>query len=67
MRFAHIKARHRFERLRLRGLSGAREEFHVASTFGRLLSSRNQDARERSVEPKGDGGHFLIAELSECR
>ena len=27
MRFAHLKTHHGFERLRLRGLSGARDEF----------------------------------------
>jgi hypothetical protein len=30
MRFAHLKT-HRFERMRLRGLSGARDEFHLAA------------------------------------
>src|SRR5437899_3675992 len=30
MRFAHLKTHHGFERMRLRGLSGARDEFHVA-------------------------------------
>ena len=29
MRFAHLKTHHRFERMRLRGLSGARDEFHL--------------------------------------
>ena len=28
MPFAHLKTHHRFERMRLRGLSGARDEFH---------------------------------------
>jgi hypothetical protein len=31
MRFAHLKTHHRFERRRLRGLSGARDEFHLAA------------------------------------
>jgi len=31
MRFAHLKSHHGFERLRLRGLSGARDEFHLAA------------------------------------
>jgi len=31
MRFAHLKTHHRFERLRLRGLTGARDEFHLAA------------------------------------
>ncbi|MDQ6867403.1 MAG: transposase [Pseudomonadota bacterium] len=31
MRFAHLKINHRFERTRLRGLTGARDEFHLAA------------------------------------
>jgi len=31
MRFAHLKTHHHFERMRLRGLSGARDEFHLAA------------------------------------
>jgi hypothetical protein len=31
MRFAHLKTHHGFERLRLRGLSGARDEFHLVA------------------------------------
>jgi hypothetical protein len=31
MRFAHLKAHHHFERMRLRGLTGARDEFHLAA------------------------------------
>jgi hypothetical protein len=31
MRFAHLKTHHRFERMRLRGLCGARDEFHLAA------------------------------------
>ena len=31
MRFAHLKTHHGFNRLRLRGLSGARDEFHLAA------------------------------------
>jgi hypothetical protein len=31
MRFAHLKTHHCFERLRLRGLSGARDEVHLAA------------------------------------
>jgi hypothetical protein len=30
MRLAHLKTHHRFERMRLRGLTGARGEFHLA-------------------------------------
>jgi transposase len=32
MRFAHLKTHHRFERMRLRGLTGARDEFHLAAS-----------------------------------
>jgi hypothetical protein len=31
MRFAHLKTHHGFGRMRLRGLSGARDEFHLAA------------------------------------
>ena len=36
MRFAHLKTHHRFERMRLRGLSGARDEFHPAAIVQNL-------------------------------
>jgi transposase len=36
MRFAHLKTHHAFERLRLRGLSGARDEFHLAAIVQNL-------------------------------
>ena len=36
MRFAHLKIHHRFERMRLRGLSGARDEFHLAAVVQNL-------------------------------
>jgi transposase len=36
MRFAHLKTHHRFERLHLRGLSGARDEFHLAAIVQNL-------------------------------
>ncbi len=36
MRFAHLKVHHRFERMRLRGLSGARDEFVLAATVQNL-------------------------------
>ena len=36
MRFAHLKVHHGFERMRLRGLSGARDEFHLAATVQNL-------------------------------
>jgi hypothetical protein len=36
MRFAHLKTDHRFERMRLRILSGARDEFHLAAVAPNL-------------------------------
>src|SRR5437660_6916891 len=36
MRSAHLKTHHGFERLRLRGLSGARDEFHLAAIVQNL-------------------------------
>ena len=36
MRFAHLKTHHRFERLRLGGLSGARDEFHLVAIVQNL-------------------------------
>ena len=36
MRFAHLKTHYRFERMRLRGLSGARDEFHLAAIVQNL-------------------------------
>jgi transposase len=36
MRFAHLKTHHRFERLHLRGLPGARDEFHLAAIVQNL-------------------------------
>jgi Transposase DDE domain len=36
MRFAHLKTHHGFERLRLRGLSGARDEFHLPAIVQNL-------------------------------
>jgi transposase len=36
MRFAHLKTHHGFERMRLRGHSGARDEFHLAAIVQNL-------------------------------
>jgi Transposase DDE domain len=36
MRFAHLKTHHGFERMRLKGLSGARDEFHLAAIVQNL-------------------------------
>jgi hypothetical protein len=55
MRFAHLKTHHGFERLRLRGLSGARDEFHLAAivqnlrTLACVSSGRRQTSRPRQL------------------
>ena len=36
MRFAHLKTHHSFERVRLRGLPGAGDEFHLAAIVQNL-------------------------------
>jgi transposase len=41
MRFAHLKTHHGFERMRLRGLSGARDEFHLAAIVQNLKTLTN--------------------------
>ena len=41
IRFAHLKTHHRFERMRLRGLSGARDEFHLAAIVQNLKTLAN--------------------------
>ena len=42
MRFAHLKTHHRFERMRLRGISGARDEFHLAAIVQNLKTLANR-------------------------
>ncbi len=41
MRFAHLKVQHRFGRMRLRGLTGARDEFHLAAIVQNLKTLAN--------------------------
>jgi transposase len=41
MRFAHLKTHHGFERMRLRGRSGARDEFHLAAIVQNLKTLAN--------------------------
>ena len=41
MRFAHLKTHHGFERMRLRGLFGARDEFHLAAIVQNLKTLAN--------------------------
>jgi transposase len=45
MRFAHLKSQHGFERMRLRGLSGARDEFHLAAIVQNLKTLANYMSR----------------------
>ena len=45
MRFAHLKTHHRFERMRLRGISGARDEFHLAAIVQNLKTLANRLCR----------------------
>jgi len=49
MRFAHLKVHHRFERMRLRGLSGAHDEFLLAAIVQNLKT-----LALRSVGPPPD-------------
>jgi transposase len=42
MRFAHLKTHHRFKRMRLRGLAGARDEFHLAAIAQNLKTLASQ-------------------------
>jgi hypothetical protein len=57
MRFAHLKTHHRFERMRLRGLSGARDEFYLAAIVQNLKSRSLSTLSVRS-------GHF--ASVNRC-
>ena len=43
MRFAHLKMQHDFERVRLPGLSGARDEFHLAASVQNLKTMAEWD------------------------
>jgi transposase len=51
MRFAHLKTHHRFERMRLRGLSGARDEFHLAAVVQNLKTLAKHIWRPPQREP----------------
>jgi transposase len=51
MRFAHLKTHHRFERMRLRGLSGARDEFHLAAIVQNLKTLAGRVWRPPPNEP----------------
>ena len=51
MRFAHLKVHHRFERMRLRGLTGARDEFHLAAIVQNLETLASHIWRPPLSEP----------------
>jgi hypothetical protein len=62
MRFAHLKIHHGSERMRLRGLSGARDEFHLAafspqqpSSTPENSASRRNDYRDKSLDRNTTG------------
>ena len=54
MRFAHLKVQHGFERMRLRGLTGARDEFHLAAIV------QNKTMALRLVGPPTRGARAAI-------
>src|ERR1700747_3209726 len=56
MRFAHLKVQHGFERMRLRGLTGARDEFHLAAIVQNLKTMAL-----RLLGPPTDGVSASIA------
>ena len=53
MRFAHLKTQHGFERMRLRGLSGARDEFHLAAIVQNLKTLALRSLGPPAVLPRG--------------
>ncbi|MGX9431072.1 MULTISPECIES: hypothetical protein [Bradyrhizobium] len=50
MRFAHLTVQHAFERMRLRGLTGARDEFHFAAIVQNLRRWRCVYSARQQVE-----------------
>jgi hypothetical protein len=59
MRFAHLKIHHGFERMRLRGLSGARDEFHLAAIVQNLKT-----LALRILGPPREGKPALVASVA---
>ena len=59
MRFAHLKIHHGFERMRLRGLSGARDEFHLAAIVQNLKT-----LALRILGPPPEGKPALVASVA---
>jgi hypothetical protein len=56
MRFAHLKVQLGFERMRLRSLTGARDEFHLAAIVQNLKTMAL-----RLLRPPTDGASTSIA------
>ena len=56
MRFAHLKTHHGFERMRLRGLSGARDEFHLAA-----IAQNLKTLALRAIGPPPNQRHVSLA------
>ena len=52
MRFAHLKIHHGFERMRLRGLSGARDEFVLAAIVQNLKTLALRTFRPPPVQQR---------------
>ncbi|MGB8999026.1 MAG: IS1182 family transposase [Pseudolabrys sp.] len=52
MRFAHLKIHHGFERMRLRGLSGARDEFHLAAIVQNLKTLALRALGPPPIQPR---------------
>ena len=61
MRFAHLKTHHRFERMRLRGLSGARDEFHLAAIVQNLKTLANRLWRPPPTTAAASFARALVA------
>jgi hypothetical protein len=59
-RFAHLKVHHGFERMRIRGFSGARDEFHLAAIVPNLQTLGLGLSGVRSRH----GPHWFVSEVS---
>jgi hypothetical protein len=60
MRFAHLRTHHRFERMHLRGLSGARDEFYLAAI------ARPVDQACDSHSPRWMAATIIAEEAVRC-
>ena len=72
MRFAHLKVHHGFERMRLRGLSGARDEFVLAAIVQNLKTLalrtfRPPPARQRAWLGLRSFTIISVVSASRCR